>query len=134
MSTNVFVGISACSHGAVTITDVVSIDVSESGDKLEHFVDAHRYPSWADEFGMKMRIAVNVKTLPENFVIARGTSASLSFTGKNKDGGSDKTVTCSKARFLHYAPSTIHHKDEAAGALVFAAVSSDGDTSPLGTD
>jgi hypothetical protein len=129
---DVFVGISDCSFGATPITDVTSVEKAVSGTELDHFVDGHRHPTWSDEVGLRMKITVNVKTLPENFTLARGTEAALKWTGTHRNGGSDQTYTCDKARFLRYAECSASSDQEATGQLIFAAYSADGETSPLG--
>jgi hypothetical protein len=136
MSVDVYVGISSCTHGAVTISDVDSIEISEGGRKVEHFVDGHKFPLFGDEFGLFMTATVTVKTLPENFGIAPGTKAAFAFTGVHRDGGSGKSLSCTTARLLNLARSTIPQGadgQQAGGQLVFALDSADGDTSPLGS-
>jgi hypothetical protein len=131
MSANVFVGISVCSFASTPITDVTQVRKSESGQRRDHFVDAHRHPTLSDEFAMSCRVEVDTLTFPENFGLTRGAKGTLIWTGKNRDGGSDKTYTCTTARFVGYGESRLHNADEAGGSLIFLCASADGDTQPF---
>ena len=130
---SLYKNVSSVLFSSTAIDTVGSIDISESGQSIDHSSDTDEYLTYIDVVKKVVEVTVNTDNLQDAIdTFSIGTKGTISFTVENaKSATPDLSVAISNAVLESMSGSPKHADVNSGGSLKFRAYSSDGSTSPL---
>ena len=125
--------VSAVTFGSTAIDTVGSIDISESGQSIDHSADTDEYLTYIDVVKKVVEVTISTDDLKDALdTFAIGTAGTISFKVENAEAATpDLTVAVTNARLESMSGSPKHADVNSGGSLKFRAYSADGTTSPM---